>query len=332
MEYIKPKKLIPGQSTVGLISPSGIVPKPGLEAGIKILRDWGFSVKLGNHIRATKGDYSAGTDVERAEDFLRMVFDKEVSAIGCVVGGFAATSILKMIKPKIFDYLKESPKIFFGYSDFSLILNTLFSQGLVSLYAPNLSGLYQRSLNSQKSLKLSLLGDLPAEIGPLSNWDPIKPGFTKGRLLVSNLESLINLLGTPFNPLGNGDDNLILALEEVSENKSTINRWLDTLAIHSQAKRIKGIILGRFTKIGETDYPVWGKEMSVERIFLKIFGSRNTPIASLPEFGHIEEKRTILPSAGREKTDFLSLPNGIKVVFKVKAESCRLVFQERAIT
>lgn len=331
MEYIKPKKLIPGQSIVGLISPSGIAKKHGLETGIKILRDWGFSVKLGKHIKSNKDDYSAGTDVERAEDFLQMVFNQEVSAIGCIVGGFAAGGILKMIKPRVFNSLRKNPKIFFGYSDFSLILNTLFSQGFISLHAPNLSGLYQRSLGSQKSLKLSLLGDLPAEIGPLADWDPIKPGFAEGRLLVSNLEALVNLLGTPFDPLNSGNDNLILALEEVGENKSTITRWLETLALHSQVKRIRGIILGRFTKIGETAYPIWGQEMSVEQIFLKIFGPREILLASLPEFGHIEEKRKILPSKRREKIDFLSLPLGVKVSFEVKTESCRLIFQEKAI-
>lgn len=331
MEYIKPPRLVAGKSVIGLISPSGVVERPGLEAGVKILEDWGFAVKLGKHIRARRGDYSAGSDQKRAEDFLAMVFDPEVTAIGCIVGGFAAAGILKMIGPRVFEHLKERPKILFGYSDFSLVLNALFSQGLVSLHAPNISGLYQRSLNSQKSLKLSLLGELPTEIGPLSSWTPKKLGFTKGRLLVSNLEGVVDLLGTPLDPLGSGDDDLVLAVEEVGEEKSTIARWLEKLAIHSRAERIKGIILGRFTKIGEKDYPLWGKEMSVERIFLKVFGQKEIPVASLPEFGHIEEKRSLLLSRGREKTDFLSLPNGVKVSFEVKADSCRLVFLEKAV-
>lgn len=333
-DYIKPKRLIPGQSTIGLIAPSGVVDKHGLEEGVKILQSWGFSVKLGKHIRARSGDYSAGTTAERAEDFLGMLSSREVSAVGCLVGGFAATGLLKILEPIQFERLKEGPKIFFGYSDFSLILNALFSKGFVSIHAPNVSGLYLRSLTSQKSLKLSLLGDLPSEIGPLFNWAPIKPGFVKGRLLVSNLESLNDLLGTPFDPLNIGEEDLILALEEVGEDKSVLVRWVEKLAIHSRAERIRGIILGRFTKIGEKGYPIWGKEMSVERIFIKVFGQRRLPIASLPEFGHIEENRGLLKtikSKGREKTDFLSLPTGVKVLFKVKADSCRLVFLEKAI-
>jgi muramoyltetrapeptide carboxypeptidase len=334
MDYIEPKRLLPGKSIIGLIAPSGVVEKHGLEAGIKLLDSWGFSVKLGRHIIARRGDYSAGTDLERAKDFLDMVASEEISAVGCIIGGFAANGLLRVLEPRVFKYLEEYPKILFGYSDFSLILNALFSRGFISLHAPNLSGLYRRSLTSQKSLKLSLLGELPAEIGPLADWEPIKPGFAKGRFLVSNLESLVSLMGTPLDPLNRGDDDLILGLEEVGENKSTIFRWLERLAMHSRAKRIKGIVVGRFTRISERDYPIWGREMSVERIFLKVFGVKDLPIASLPQFGHIEEKRGIFKSVksqGREKVDFLSLANGPKVLFKVKAESCRLVFLEKGI-
>jgi len=175
-------------------------------------------------------------------------------------------------------------------------------------------------------------------MGPMANWESIQPGFAKGRLIVSNLEGLIDLLGTPFDPLTSGDDDLILAVEEVGENKSTIARWLERLDLHLKTERIKGIILGRFTKIGEKDYPVWGREISVERLFLKVFRQRGIPIASLPEFGHIEERISLLRSIkrkraekGRERTDFLSLPTGVRALFKVKDESCRLKFLEKAI-
>lgn len=321
---------------MGLIAPSGVVDKHGLEEGIKILKSWGFSVKLGEHIRARRADYSAGAASERVADFLEMLASSEVSAVGCIVGGFAATSLVKVLEPVKFEVLREKPKVFFGYSDFSFVLNVLFSKGFVALHAPNVLGLYLRSLTSQKSLKLSLLGDLPSEIGPLFDWEPIKPGFVRGRLLVSNFDSLVSLFGTPFDPLSSSDDEgLILALEEVGENKSTLARWVERLAMHSRAGRIQGIILGRFTKVGETDYPIWGREMSVERLFVKAFGQKKGfPMASLPEFGHVEEPKGFLGKVkvkSKEKVDFLSLPTGVKVLFKVKPDSARLVFLEKAI-
>lgn len=333
MDFTKPPRLVPGKSVIGLVAPSGVVEKEGLEKGIKILTSWGFSVKLGRHIMARQGDYSAGTDQQRAEDLLEMIANPEINAIGCLAGGFAGGGLLKILKPETLAELKKKPKLFWGYSDFSLILNALFSQKIVSLYAPNLVGFYQRSLTTQKSLRLSLLGGLLVEIGPLFDWKPIVPGFAQGRLLVANLQSLVDVLGTAFDPLaGNDNEGLILALEEVGENKSTISRWLERLASHRQSVRIKGIILGRFTKIGEKDYPAWGREISVEQVFLKIFGQKRLPLACLPEFGHTEEEKRFLRPKSREKIDFLSLPCGVRVLFKVKSESCRLKFLEKAIS
>jgi len=331
MDFVRLNRLIPGKSVIGLIAPSGVVDKFGLEQGVKILKDWGFSVKLGRHILLKKGDYSAGTEEERIADFLEMVKDPQITAVGCLMGGFAASELLGFFKKEIFSHLCQKPKIFFGYSDFSLILNTLFSSGIISLHAPNVCGLYQRSFNTQKSFYLSLIGELPAEIGPLADWKPLVPGFVKGRLLVSNLECLVDLLGTPLDPLRASSEDLILALEEVGEEKSTISRWLSTLAVHAESKKIRGIIIGRFTKIGEKNYPVWGKEMGIKDLFLKFFGKRKIPIASLPEFGHIEEKRGFLSLKRRERVDFLTLPSGVKVLFKVKPSSCRLRFLENAV-
>jgi len=332
MDFIKLNRLIPGKSVIGLIAPSGVVDKFGLEQGVKILKDWGFSVKLGRHILLKKGDYSAGSEAERIADFLEMIKDPQIAAVGCLVGGFAAAELLRFFKKEAFLSLRQQPKIFFGYSDFSLILNALFSSGIVSLHAPNICGLYRRSFTTQKSLYLSLIGELPAEIGPLADWKPLVPGFVRGRLLVSNLECLVNLLGTPLDPLKESSEDLILALEEVGEEKSTISRWLSTLAFHTETKKIGGIIIGRFTKIGEKDYPIWGKEIGIKDLFLKFFGKRKIPIASLSEFGHIEEKRSLLNLRRRERVDFLTLPSGAKVLFKVKPTSCRLRFLEKVVS
>jgi len=331
MKFARLNRLIPGKSVIGLIAPSGVVDKFGLEQGVKIFKDWGFSVKFGSHILFKRGDYSAGTEAERIADFLEMIKDPQVAAVGCLVGGFAATELLKFFKKEIFYCLRRQPKIFFGYSDFSLILNALFSQGIVGLHAPNICGLYQRSLTTQKSLYLSLIGELPSEISPLANWKSFTPGFVRGRLLVSNLECLINLLGTPLDPLKTASENLVLALEEVGEEKSTISRWLSTLAAHSETQKIKGVIIGRFTKIGNKNYPIWGKEIGIADLFLKFFGKRKIPIALFPEFGHIEEKRKFFSFRHRERVDFLTLPTGVEVLFKVKPDSCRLKFLEKAV-
>lgn len=334
MEFIRPRHLVSGKSTIGLIAPSGVVEKKGLEAGIKLLESWGFKITLGNHVLEQVKDYSAGGEQERVADLITMVNDNKVNAIGCIIGGYAGTGILKYFTPEICELLVKKPKVFFGYSDFSLILNLLFANGIISYHAPNVGGLSERSLDSQKSLRLALLGEGPLEISPWFDWEPIVAGTASGRLLVTNLEALIDLAGTTFDPLARINDNFILALEDVDINKSLLSRWLHSLACHQAAEKIKGIVLGRFVKIGEKDYPVWGETIGVEQIFLEAFGKKGIPMASWPEFGHIEEKTGIMPftkSRGRERVEFWSLPSGVRVLFKVSDDFCRLQFLERPL-
>ena len=334
MEFIKPPKLILGKSTVGLIAPSGVVDEKGLKEGIEIIKEWGFAVKLGKNVLVKQKDFSAGAEQKRMNDLMAMVRDKEVGAVGCIVGGYAATEIIKYFTPALCQEIISNPKIFFGYSDFSLILNILFKESVVSFHAPNAGGLYQRSLDTQKSLRLALLGEGPGEIGPWFDWKVIRYGMAEGKLLVSNLEVLINLLGTVFDPL-DSNEAIILALEDVGVNKSVLSRWLHQLAAHRRVDKIKGIVLGRFTKIGEKDYPVWGEEIGVEQIFEEVFGRRGIPIASWPEFGHIEEKKLnisfLSKKRARERVNFWTLPSGVEVVFSVDKEACRLRFLEKPL-
>ncbi len=326
MEFINPPALLSGKSTVGLIAPSGVVDKKGLAQGKALLESWGFKTKVGEHVFDQVKDYSAGGEKERVDDLLSMIENEEIGAIGCIVGGYAATGILKYFTPEVCGLLKKKPKVFFGYSDFSLILNILFSSGIVSYHSPNVGGLSERSLSTQESLRLALLGKGPSKINPGLDWKPIVNGKAEGRFLVTNLEVLINLTGTEFDPLAKTNEDIILALEDVDVSKSVLTRWLHTLAMHTHRRKIKGIVLGRFIKIGEKDYPVWGKETGVEQIFLETFDKQGIALVSWPEFGHIEEEKS------HEKEEFWSLPYGVRTLLEVREDFCRLKFLENPLS
>lgn len=321
MRFVSPARLTPDQSTIGLIAPSGVVNKGDLEKGIGIIEGWGYKTKLGKHVFAQKVDYSAGSSEERFSDLLEMVDDKKVEAVGCIVGGYSAPEILKYFTPGVCQKIVQNPKIFFGYSDFCLILNLFFANGVISLHAPNVGGLFERNSATKQSLRQTLLGESPAEITPSPEWKSLACGRTKGRLLVSNLESLINLFGTKFDPLESVKDSVVLALEEVGENKSLITRWLQMLFNHRSAEKIKGIILGCFTGVQEKDYPRWGRKVEVEDLFIKTFEDWEIPIASWPRFGHTEKKQA----------DFFTLPLGVRVIFEVINNSGRLKFLENPL-
>lgn len=331
MEIVKPPKLVPGKSIIGIIAPSGIVEKTWVKQGLKILIHRGYSVKLGSHILRRVEDWSAGTEKQRFQDFLRMIYDREISAIFCAIGGFAATEILPLIGQKEAEQIRKNPKIMIGYSDISVLLNIFASLGVVCFHGPNLAGLPGWSQQSQEFL-FSLLEGKINEIGPEWSWVFLKEGKVTGRLLVSNLDGLVATFGTKFDPLETLNPPIILALEEVKEAKSRLVRWLDSLKAHRSFAKIGGIILGRFVEIVEKDYPRWGKGLEIEKIFLGKFVNLKLPIAVLADLGHAPSKKGIfrlIPS--RKKPHFLTLPIGIKAKFQTSPEGCHLTFLEKAV-
>ena len=114
----KPKAVKPGD-TLGLVGPSGAIrTDDGLERAIKVLKDFGYNVKVGASAGARYG-YLSGTDELRARDLNDMFMDDEVDAIICTKGGYGTPRILDRLD---FDAAKKHPKLFLGYSDITALL------------------------------------------------------------------------------------------------------------------------------------------------------------------------------------------------------------------
>lgn len=315
--------------TIGIIAPSGRVDLADLKAGIGVLKSWGFEVKLGKHIFAGVADYSAGTSGERREDFLTMIADPKVKAVACAIGGYAAPSVLLSFDEKVTFCLKKRPTLLFGYSDFSLFLNSLFSLGIVSLQGPNIAGLAYQNKKSQQSLKEALLGNIFKTYGNEFFKEVIFPGKCQGLFLPTNLESLVSLFGSRFDPLKKAPLSLILALEDVALSKSSLKRLLEQLLLHKDFPKVKGVILGNFSKIGEKWYPKWGKSMGLWEIFKEAFKGRGVVLARMPFFGHLEEHRRFFRLFAQKKAlykeVFLTLPLGVWARFTAGENPCLIL-------
>ncbi len=339
MQILKPKKLKAGD-TIGVIAPSGIVEAKGLEAGIRILKNWGFNVELGKHIFKKVDDYSAGTPQERREDFEKMVTDPKIKAIACAEGGYAASSVLLSLNPKVVESLKMNPPLFFGFSDFCIFLNANFSMGIVGVHAPNLVGLSSHNKFTQKFLKKVLFGEMETNYGPSFFTKVLIPGKAEGYFLPTNLETLTHLFGSKFDPLENFEGPIILALEEVWEEKSDVERMLEEIILHRCFDKVKAVLIGRIIGDSEVEYPQWGKRVSWHDLFVSLLKDKNIPVAEFPNFGHLEEQRKIFKilrlSRNKSKTIygenlFLSLPVGVKAVFNALSDRPQLKFLEQPV-
>jgi len=325
---IKPTALQAGD-VVGVVAPSDAVESRDILAGVRILEEWGLKVKVGKHVYARVGDFAAGTPAERMEDLREMIADPEVKVIWAAGGGYAATEIMPVFSKDVLEKLALNFKWFIGYSDICLILNGLTSFRMVSVVGPNLGGLSEWDKRSQDMMRQILFGEPVAGIGADAKWKAELPGTAVGKLLVSNLETLIFSFGTRFDPLMYGSGDVILGFEELDIDKSALQRQIDIVFNHKRAKRIAGVFVGRLVNIREVSYPEWGKKVTAEGLVVDRGKRFGVPLAFLNDFGHPEwtgaGALVKYPFANKR---FVPIPNGIEARLTVGEKECKLDYLE----
>lgn len=318
---------------MGIIAPSDAVEKQGLEESLEIIKKWGLKVKIGKHVYSKIGDFSAGTPEERIEDLQTMIDDMEIKAIWAATGGYAATEVLPVFNRENMAKLKANGKWFIGYSDVCLLLNALSSFKIASFMGPTAWGLDEWDDESKELIRKMLMGESVEGIGSNYQWTSQFEGIAEGRLVASNLEGMIFSFGTRFDPIMYGSGPIILAIEELDIEKSTLQRQIDVILGHKKAARIKGIIIGRLTNIRELSYPEWGKDVTARELItqrVKKWGKGKIPLAFLEDFGHAEWDYEDISEDEKRKANhkFLTLPSGISSRLTVKTENTQLEYLE----
>ncbi len=305
MEIIKPQKIKKGD-VVGVISPSTpVVSKQELSRGMKTLESMGFRPKLGPKALEVHASYQAGTREDRLSDLHAMFADDEVKAIFCTSGGYAAIQLLPDID---WDIIRKNPKVFMGYSDITTLLNPIHEKtGLVTFHGPMILGLDSETKggkytvrNFKNALTKGETGKLPA----YTEWKVLKQGKTEGTLVGGNLNILLSLIGTPYEPKW---DDKILFWEETDETIEGIDNYLWRLRLAKVFKKIDGMIVGKVTNICsiEEDNDKWAaleKPPVLEDVILRATEGFNFPILYNADFGHDVPSLTI-PVGAKAKLD-----------------------------
>ncbi|MDD2822760.1 MAG: LD-carboxypeptidase [Candidatus Daviesbacteria bacterium] len=296
---IKPPRLKRGD-TIGIISPSQSIlvedeQKEGFEYGIKRLKGLGFKVKVSKHAKG-KYFYSSGTPEERAEDLHNMFKDPEVKAILMSIGGNTANELLPLLD---YELIKNNPKIFLGMSDGTTLLSPITDKtGLVTFYGPDLIYSFGIQKNTEKfdeqmfncvmggKAEYKRLGNLTDDKGqPIpSEWENIRSGQSKGRLVGGYLEIVVDLIGAKYL---NVRDNSILFLESM-ETPDTIHLRLQYLKLMGVFDNIKGLILGYFPN-AKDDMRYY---RPIGDIILELTKDKNFPILQINELGHYVKNYT----------------------------------------
>ncbi len=242
--------------TIGLVSPAGPVKdRQAFAAGIRILKDLGFSVKFDPQAEEA-GGYLAADDSTRAELFNRMWASDETDAIMAIRGGYGS---LRMAEGIDLELITRKPKPFIGFSDISL-LHSLLNQRtrLVTFHGPVLTSLAGLPEDDIRHFGVMLTGHLPDTIRA-GACEILRAGEVAGRLTGGNLATLVSSLGTPYEP---DWQQCIVFLEDVGEAPYRVDRMLTQLRLAGKFSGLHGLVLGTFTDCGNEEL-VWQRVLAL---------------------------------------------------------------------
>ncbi|MVP00139.1 S66 peptidase family protein [Paenibacillus lutrae] len=241
---IKPIALQKGD-TVGIVTLGSPLDADTINARISYLQSMGLQTVVGRYVYKVDG-YLAGTDRERAEDFMNVYTNPKVRMILPVRGGVGVSGILPYLN---YDYIRQNPKIVTGYSDITVLLNTLYQlAGVITLHSLLLLD-FRPTTPPYNFEQFFTATSSVAAPRPIQNPPGIPlvskvPGIASGPLVGGNLTSFVGALGTPYETDTTGK---ILLIEETHEPVNTVYRYLEQLRLAGKFKDCAGIVMGECT-------------------------------------------------------------------------------------
>ena len=266
-----------------------------MELAVRRLHEMGFKTRVPADLYRKRG-YLAGTDQERAAEFMAAWADPQVNAVFPVTGGYGCTRMLDGLD---YQAIRANPKILAGFSDITALhLAIARKSGLVTFHSPNLMyGLGSTPDLSPFAGRLfwrTLLAEEYVAGGQgyaIEIPEPLRPkrmvsGQARGRLIGGNLSLISALMGTPYEIQTRGR---ILFIEDVDERPYRIDRFLSQLRLAGKLDEAAGIILGQFTGC----VPDKEDSLSLDQVLEDYFRSSKVPVVRDFPLGHFKNNATL---------------------------------------
>ena len=288
---MRPEFLQPNNK-VAIVAPSGRVFQEELLDNLALLDTWKLVPVFGDNLYADfyNGYHYAGTVQQRLHDFQFALDHDEIKAIWCARGGYGAVQLLDQLN---WDKFLREPKWLIGYSDITAFHNHLNNWDIPTIHAITVKKLNSNySESTFKTLQKALFGEgLKYEISshPLN-----KTGNARGKLVGGNLSIIYSLSGSWSALQG---DNLVLFIEDWNENWYHLDRMLMNLKRSGLLGRIKGLIVGSFTRMDleeeNPDFLAEYDKTSYEIIY-QFIENYNIPVCFEFPAGHIGDNRALV--------------------------------------
>jgi len=266
--YLKPGDLVLIIATARKTTPDLIQP------AIDILNGWGLKTELGPNIFKAENQF-AGTDAERGAD-LQWAIDHKIAKAVLIAGGGYGT--IRIIDNVDFKPLQKNPKWFVGYSDVTVLHNSLHNLKLVSIHG-TMAFQFVKNREATLSLKHLLFGkevkyQIPTH--PLN-----REGKAEGEIVGGNLSILYAVSGSADDISTKGK---ILFIEDLDEYLYHIDRMMLQLKRSGKLKSLKGLIVGGMTEMKDNKVP-FGK--TAEEIIFDAVKEYKFPVCFNLPAGHV---------------------------------------------
>ncbi|NFN94790.1 LD-carboxypeptidase [Clostridium botulinum] len=223
-----------------------------------------------------------GSGKERANELMKLFEDRSIKAIFDISGGDLANGILEYLD---FDTIKKNPKLFFGYSDLSVVINALYTKSHIKTYLYQIRNLIGDNSEIQiKNCKETFMEDKNSLFDFKYEW--IQGKSIDGIVVGGNIRCFLKLAGTEYMPKFKDK---ILLLESFSGDVAKMTTYLTHYKQLGVFKEIKGIILGNFTEMGNNQY-----SPSIIELIKEIVNDKNMPIVKTSEIGHGSDSKCVI--------------------------------------
>lgn len=218
----------------------------------------------------------------RAKDLMKFYNDNNIKAVFDLSGGDLCNEVLRYLD---FTKIKNSNKPFFGYSDLTVILNSLFSKTNKINYNYQLRNLIREDGENQiKNFTNTILLNKDNSLFDFDyKW--IQGRSMEGIVIGGNIRCMLKLAGTEYLP---DFENKILFLEALSGDENKISTFIEQYIQIGTFNNLKGLILGNFT-----EYEGLSSNLPIEDLILGKVNNDKLPVIKTNELGHSPSSKAI---------------------------------------
>lgn len=278
---IQPKHLKKGDKVAIVCTARSFTPKDAQPA-IELLENWGLQVELGKTI-GLNNHQLGGTDSERAADLQQMLNRPDIQAIWIARGGYGTIRIIDAID---FSTFQQHPKWIIGFSDITVLHNTLNNLRINSLHAIMPFSVPKATPQAIESLRQALFGETIKYSVP--NHPKNKFGTASGELVGGNLSMLYSMLGSPSSL---HTHEKILYIEDLDEYLYHIDRMFQNLKRNGYFENLNGLIIGGMTDMHDNQIPFG---YTHEEIILDAVKTYDFPVCFDFPAGHIPNNQALI--------------------------------------